>query len=149
MESFNLIAANCHFQKPKRKQWTFAYPNSTRAQLDYILIRRKWVNSVRNCEPFSSTFSSVYSVHRPLSLSIKLSLRTMKIEKDSARSINLKSLTSYEELRSQYTVSVSNRFQAIEQEDKSESTLQSKYDHLTQSCCEVGKELLPKKPKSK
>ena len=53
METFNLIAANCHFQKPARKQWTFTYPNGTRAQLDYILVRRKWINSVRNCEPYS------------------------------------------------------------------------------------------------
>ena len=41
MHSFNLIAANCHFQKPQRKLWTFTYPNGSKAQLDYILVRSK------------------------------------------------------------------------------------------------------------
>ena len=101
IQSFNLIAANCHFQKPKRKLWTLKYPNKAKAQLDYILIRRKWINSVRDCQPFSTTFNSICSDYRPISLTIKLSLRTQKPNQGPSKSINFKSLSSSSDLRHQ------------------------------------------------
>ena len=149
MESFNLIATNCHLQKPKRKLWTFKYPNKTKAQLDYILVRKKWVNSVRNCEPFSTTFNSICSDHRPLSMTIKLSLRAQKPNTGSSRSINFKSLSSSLDPRQKYAVEVSNRFSSLLQEHPEEISIQDKYDCLVKSCTEAGRQMLPKKPKKK
>ena len=59
-----LLAANTLFQKRQGKRWTFQ-DRATRMvrQLDYILVRRKWRNSILNAEPYSS-FSSVGSDHR-------------------------------------------------------------------------------------
>ena len=77
MEEFNLFSANTSFMKPKSQLWTFEYPKGDRAQLDYILFRKKW----RNCEKDSraySTFSSVGSDHRVVSATLKLSLRVSK-----------------------------------------------------------------------
>ena len=46
-------------------------------QLDYILVRRKWRNSILNAEPYS-TFSSVGSDHRVVSIKVRMSLRVPK-----------------------------------------------------------------------
>ena len=57
--------------------WTFEYPNGNRAQLDYLIFRKKWQNSVRDSRAYSS-FSSVGSDHRIVSARVKLSLRVSK-----------------------------------------------------------------------
>ena len=41
MEEFNLFPANTKFMISKNKLRTFEYPNGAKAQLDYVLIRRK------------------------------------------------------------------------------------------------------------
>ena len=46
----------------------------TKSQIDYILINRKWKNSVKNVEVYSS-FTSIGSDHRIVTAKIKLSLR--------------------------------------------------------------------------
>ena len=51
---FDLVAANTQFQKRPGKLWTFKdrATDSTR-QLDYILIRKKWRNSIHNSEAYN------------------------------------------------------------------------------------------------
>ena len=51
--------------------------NGSKSQIDYILINRKWKNSVKNVEAYS-TFSSIGSDHRVVTAELKLSLRTTK-----------------------------------------------------------------------
>ena len=77
MDEFNLFAANTSFMKPKGQLWTFEYPTGGRAQLDYLVFRKKWKNSVRDAGAYS-TFSSVSSDHRVISAILKLSLRVPK-----------------------------------------------------------------------
>ena len=43
--------------------WTYTYLNSTKAQVDYILMNKKWINSTLNCGAYSS-FEGVSSDHR-------------------------------------------------------------------------------------
>ena len=43
----NLICLNTHFQKKVGQLWTHKAPNKTLAQLDYVLINKKWKNSVK------------------------------------------------------------------------------------------------------
>ena len=45
-----LTCLNIKFQKRKGKLWTYTYPNNAKAQIDYILINKKWINSSLNCE---------------------------------------------------------------------------------------------------
>ena len=45
-----------------------------KSQIDFIMIRRKWRNSLKNCETYSS-FSRIGSDHRIITAKIKLSLR--------------------------------------------------------------------------
>ena len=77
MEEFNLCSAKSKFMKSKHQLWTYQYPNGDRAQLDYILVRKKWQNSVKDCPAYSS-FSSVGSDHRIVSAKVKLSFRVSK-----------------------------------------------------------------------
>lgn len=83
MEESNLYPANTKFMKSNNQLWTFEYPNGSRAQLDFILVRKKWRNSIKDCRAYSS-FSSVGSDHRIISATVKLSFRVSK--KNNCRS---------------------------------------------------------------
>ncbi len=49
----DLIVTNTYFKKCDGKLWTFLGPGGYKAQIDYIITRRKWRNSVLNCEAYS------------------------------------------------------------------------------------------------
>ena len=48
------LRLNTNYQKREGKLWTYTYANNTKAQIDYILINKKWKNSAMNCEAYSS-----------------------------------------------------------------------------------------------
>ena len=77
MEEYDLFSSNNAFMKPKNQLWTFEYPSGKRSQLDYVLFRKKWRNSVNGSRAYSS-FNTVCSDHRIVSVHIKLSLRASK-----------------------------------------------------------------------
>ena len=100
MEEFNLYSANTKFMKSKNQLWTFEYPNGQRAQLDHILVRKKWQNSIRDCRPYSY-FSSVGSDHRIVSAKVKLSLRvSKKSPPDPMKAIDWKKVANDKDLSS-------------------------------------------------
>ena len=48
-----LTCLNTNFQKREGKLWTYTYANKSKAQIDYVLINRKWRNSEqRNSKPW-------------------------------------------------------------------------------------------------
>ena len=69
-----LACLNTNYQKRKGKLWTYTYANNTKAQIDYVLINKKWKNSALNCEAYSS-FEGVSTDHRIVTAKIRLSLR--------------------------------------------------------------------------
>ncbi|XP_022109772.1 craniofacial development protein 2-like [Acanthaster planci] len=75
MTEHQLLAADTEFQRKYGNRLIFR-DNGTGIirQFDYILVRRKWRNSILNAEPFSS-FASVGSDHRVVSMKVSLSLR--------------------------------------------------------------------------
>ena len=150
MEEFNLFPANTKFMKPKNKLWTFEYPNGHRAQLDYILVRKKWQNSVKDCRSYSS-FASVGSDHRIVSAKIKLSLRvSKKSPADPMKAIDWKKVGMDKNLSSLYSVNVFNRFQELCTYSRIESdNVDSIYSNLIKANEEISILLLPKKPKSR
>ena len=72
-----LVCLNTKYQKKSSKLWTFTYPNGVKAQLDYMLINKKWINSAMNAEAYNS-FGGVSSDHRIVTSKIRLSLRANK-----------------------------------------------------------------------
>ena len=149
MESFDLVATNTHFQKPSRKLWTCQYPNGSRGQVDYILVRRKWVRTVSDAQAYRTTFDTLSSDHKAVTATVKLRLRAPKKIQSDFRSINFRSLTGMKELQTQYSVEVHNRFSSLVDELPDSTPVQEKYDCLGKSCAEIGKQLLPKKKAKK
>ena len=50
-EETGLIIANTRFQKKPGKLWTFISDMSdTKSQVDFVLVNKKWKNSLKNCE---------------------------------------------------------------------------------------------------
>ncbi|XP_062924611.1 craniofacial development protein 2-like, partial [Mobula hypostoma] len=75
IQEHSLIAANTQFKKRVGKLWIYENRASNyRKQLDYILVRTKWRNCVINTEAYS-TFNSVSSDHRVVSMQVRLSLQ--------------------------------------------------------------------------
>ena len=58
-----LACLNTNYQKREGKLWTYTYANNTKAQIDYVLINKKWKNSAMNCEAYSF-FEGVSTDHR-------------------------------------------------------------------------------------
>ena len=69
-----LACLNTNYQKREGKLWTYKYAHSSKSQIDYVLINKKWKNSAINCEAYSS-FKGVSSDHRIVTAKIRLSLR--------------------------------------------------------------------------
>ena len=79
--------------------------SGSKSQVDYILVNRKWKNSVKDVEAYSS-FSSLGSDHRILTAKIKLSLR---MKKSAPRKIPYDwSALNEPKLQQLYTVTVRN-----------------------------------------
>ena len=97
-----LLAANTVFQKRQGKRWTFEdRASGLRRQLDYILVRKKWRNSVLNCEPYN-TFGSVGSDHRVIGAKIRLSLRVSR--KPRRNLLDWQEFSERPDLQEQYSI---------------------------------------------
>ena len=107
-----LLAANTLFDKRRGKRWTFKdrFTGMLR-QLDYILVRRKWRNSILNSEAYN-TFCSVSSDHRVVSAKIRLSLRTQKRPKRNF--YDWEEFSRRPDLQEKYSVLIRNKFRPLQ-----------------------------------
>ena len=106
-----MICLNMKYQKKPGKKWTFTYPNGIKAQLDLILINRKWINSAMNCEPFNS-FNTVSSDHRIVTATIRLSLRANKPKSTKNPRYNWSALQN-KNISNQFKLSLKKRFSLL------------------------------------
>ena len=143
---FHLTAANTNFQKKSSKLWSFTYPGGVHAQLDCILVRRKWQRSIKDCQAYNS-FENVGSDHRIVSCKCKMSYWSTKPPpKDPMKSIDWKRVIGDGNLRHDFAVAVHNRYQLLLDEipDRNPS---NEYDALITANREVSLNTLPKRPK--
>ena len=110
-----LACLNTNYQKREGKVWTYTYANNTKAQIDYVLINKKWKNSAMNCEAYSS-FEGVSTDHRIVTAKIRLSLR-----KNAKRTATTKhydwALLNNRDIRDKYVLESRNRFEKITRKD--------------------------------
>ena len=139
MEEHALLATNTQFQKAPERLWTWIFPpdiNRVRhkQQIDFILARRKWRNSLFDSQAYNS-MESVGSDHRVVSVKIRLSLRAKK--KSVARRVryNWRILENDVELQDRYEV-----FHLLS--DDVNETRSSRYAHLMEANNEAAKETL-------
>ena len=71
-EQYHLVVTNTRFQKPRQKLWTYEDPKRSKHQIDFVLWRKKWINSVKNCQAYN-TMSAVGSDHRIVTCYVKIS----------------------------------------------------------------------------
>ena len=139
-EEADMLITNTNYKKKRGKLWTYISDMSgTRTQVDYILIRRKWKNSVKNCEAYN-TFSSVGSDHRILTATLKLSLRVTK--KQSIGNVYDWTALRNPDLQQAYTIAVRNRYEQLCVEGE---TVTDSYQHLIDASEEASSKLLPKR----
>ena len=146
MNENKLVCLNTKFQKKTGKKWTFTYPNRVSAQIDFILINKKWINSVLNCEPFNS-FATVSSDHRIVTATVRLSLRANK-PKTSRNPRYDWSVLRDNGVANQFQISLSNRFSAL-QDGNTENSANSLYNNFEQACAHAAEEVIPLKPKAR
>ena len=142
-----LLVLNTKFQKRPGKLWTFQYANGRKAQLDYILINRKWKNSCTNCEAYNS-FSSVISDHRIVSGHIRLSLRANNRKLNTSPPYLWKSLVHDRNVRDRYTIQVRNRFDILETENIVDDP-NTTYENFIKAHQEAASSCVPLKPKKR
>ena len=135
----SLILSNTKFQKRKNKRWTYISPRGDKCQLDYILVRKKWKNSIHNTEAYN-TFASVGSDHRIVTTRIRLSLRSSGKSPPKRVKLDWKKLREETALQEQYSIKVQNRFQALASD---EQTGTERYESFIQANRETANELLP------
>ena len=135
---------NTLFKKRRGKKWTYISDmNGSKTEIDYILVNKKWKNSVHNVEAYNM-FSSIGSDHRVVVAKIKLSLRMNKTPKRKI-SYDWSTLIENTELQQEYNVSVRNRYEAL---SKEEDTATERYQCFVDANNEVTERLIPKKKKA-
>ena len=140
----DLHITNTLFKKKKSRQWTFLSDmNGAKSQIDYILVNKKWKNSVHNTEAYNS-FSSMGSDHRLVTARFKLSLRKHKTAAKQNK-YNWSALKN-EDIQKNYTVNVRNRYAELSS-DVTDVT--EKYEKLIQANTETAEMLIPKIKKVK
>ena len=141
-----LACLNTNYQKRGGKLWTYTYANNTKAQIDYVLINKKWKNSALNCEAYSS-FEGVSTDHRIVTAKIRLSLR-----KNDKRTATTKqydwALLNNKDVRDKYVLELRNRFETL-QEKTEKSTPNDEYENFVNAHLEAAAKYIPTKIKTK
>ena len=134
----NLTHAQSHFPQPVSRLWTWKHPTGTHAQLDHILISRKWRNSLKNCRAYNTV--ELDSDHRILSATIKVSLRTTRGKPLNRQKYNWKKLEQ-QEIKNEFQIKISNRFANITQIE----LITEYYIAFEKATCSVALEVLGKR----
>lgn len=143
-ESTSLRPLQNRFLQPKNRQWTWSSPNGARHQLDHLLIRSKWVNSVRNCRAYASV--ELDSDHRILSANIKLSLKCDKKSDLASGRYNWQPLidpNNQNKLIQEYEIKIQNSLKQLYNANENQSS-QIKYDHFVSCVAKANETFLSK-----
>ena len=136
--------SNHRFRKKANKMWTHLSDGTlTKGQIDYILIRRKWKNSLKNTEAYN-TFQSLGSDHRVVVCKVKVSFRKSKRPAKRVH-YDYSALKVDTELQERYAIEVQNRFSCLVEEGGATES----YGKLVEAIDATNKALLPKKARQK
>ena len=110
-----LACLNTNYQKREGKLWAYTYANNTKAQIDYVLINKKWKNSAY------SSFEGVSTDHQIVTPKIGLSLR-----KYAKRTVTTKhydwALLNNRDIRDKYVLELRNRFETLQEKTEKKNT---------------------------
>lgn len=132
----NLIIGNTSFQKPMKKLWTWRSPKGDLAQIDFCIYRKRWRNSIKDCQAFNSSHP-VGSDHRIVSTKIRLSLRVTKAA--TRKQLYWRAVNDDPNLASIIDGSIEVIFSSLPESEKN-------YTRFVKVCNKIGNEMLPSKP---
>ncbi|KAL5259931.1 hypothetical protein ACHWQZ_G010146 [Mnemiopsis leidyi] len=143
----NLEATKHRFQKRPNKLWTHLSDGTlSKSQIDYILVRRKWRNSIKDTV-VSNSFNSLGSDHRAVMSAVKLSFRKCQAAPRIVR-YDYNPLKQSEELQEKYSVEVRNRFSLLlNQEHEEPHNPTAEYGKFMDTVHETNKKLLEHIPR--
>lgn len=108
----NLFISNTWFQNHPRRRWTWSSPGDrTRNQIDYILIQHRFRNAIRSSK--SMPGADCDSDHIPVVCNLSLKLKKIKKSKIKP-TLETNLLKRDENLKEKFTISVKNKFMALE-----------------------------------
>ena len=106
-----LTYLNIKFQKGKL--WTNTDTNNAKAQINYILMNKKRINSALHCET-NSSFKGVSSLHRIVTA--KICLRLHRNAKQTTRTARYNwSILNNRDISDKYTTTIRNKFDALQE----------------------------------
>ena len=143
----DLYVANTHFQQPERRLYTWKSPGDIyRNQIDYIMVRRRFSNSVKDCRTYPG--ADINSDH--CLLVSKMNFRLKRIEKRKVKEQYNLDMLKQEHIQKKYGVEVTNRFNDLlceesTQEDVSvEMRVERKWECFKKSLHEATEECIEK-----
>ena len=108
----DLVVSNTTFEQPNRLLYTWKSPGDiTRNQIDYILIRKRFRNSIKQCKTHPG--ADIASDHNPLIAKVSVKLkRAMPKSMKKPEKIDWGKL-AVPEAKEKYLVEVSNKYEAL------------------------------------
>ena len=108
---------------------TYTYPYTSKAELNYIFVNKKWINSTGNCEACSS-FDGVFFYHRIDWHRLVWVNAEKKKKKQTFKSSQYDWFSLADKyIRNPYTVTVRNKFDTL-QEKTETHTLKDEYENF-------------------
>ena len=141
-----LTCLNTIYQKSVGKLWTNTYANNSKAQIDYVIINKKWKNTAMNCVGYSS-FEGVSSDHRIVTAKIRLSLRKNATRTETTRHYD-RALLNKRDIRDKYVLELRNRYETL-QEKTEKGTPNDEYENFVNAHLVAAAKCIPTKPRTK
>ncbi|XP_063588673.1 uncharacterized protein LOC134765810 [Penaeus indicus] len=134
----NMIIGNTWFKQSPRSLWTWLSPDDhTRNQIDYILVNKRFRNSLLASKTLSG--ADCYSDHVPVMGRIRAKMR--KLKKPTLREqLDVSLLQKDNTIKEKYAVEVKNRFSALEGLD----SIEDHWKGLKVSIMDAANEVLPR-----
>ncbi|XP_076314986.1 uncharacterized protein LOC143227418 [Tachypleus tridentatus] len=128
---------NTWFKNHPRRCWTWKSPGDrVRNQIDFILMKKRYRNSITSCKSMPDADCSSDQIPAVVTMVVKLK-KLKKSKKEPRLQLNI--LEEDEELKKKYIVCVKNKFDILD----SLNTAEEKWQKMKESIHEAAKEHIP------
>ena len=147
----NLIVANTFYQHPNRHLYTWKSPGDRhRNQIDYIMIAKRYRNSIKNVKTYPGADMGIGCDHNLLIAKINIKMKVIK-KKKLQQQLDYNMLKQ-REIQERYAVEVSNIYntlnnEEVEQNENIEEEVERKFNMLKESIHTASKNVLEKRKK--
>ena len=133
-----MIIGNTIFCQPPRRLWTWKSPgDNIRNQIDYVMMKTRFRNSLISCKPYPG--ADYYSDHVPIISKIRLKLKKLKNTKKESL-LDYAMLNTDLDLRRLYLAEVRNKFEALQGLD----SIRNQWENLREFINKTAENSIPK-----